>query len=69
MQSLAASAARIEVGMTKREGQSDGPGHAGRASLKRGRHPIIVRFGANTAKDFLDPSGTDIVLGADEARQ
>jgi hypothetical protein len=68
-QSLAAIAARIEVGMTEREGQSDGPGHAGGARPEARTASDHCPLRANNAMDFLDPSGTDSVLGADEARQ
>jgi hypothetical protein len=55
--------------MTEREGQSDGPGHAGGAGPEARTASDHCPLRANNAMDFLDPSGTDSALGADEARQ
>jgi len=34
--------------------------------LRRGWHPILVRFGPNTMLQFLDREGGDVTLGADD---
>jgi methionyl aminopeptidase len=34
--------------------------------LRRGWHHIIVRFGPNTTKDFMEPSEKGVVLGPDD---
>ena len=34
--------------------------------MKKGWHHIIVRFGPNTTKDFMEPSDKGVVLGSDD---
>jgi len=34
--------------------------------MRKGWHHIIVRFGPNTTKDFMEPSDKGIVLGSDD---
>ena len=61
-----AIAGRIEVGMTEAEAGKEARRTLAALGLRRGWHPIIVRFGANTARAFMDRSEPDIVLGPDD---
>lgn len=61
-----AIADQIEVGMSEREGGAVARRTLEDMGMRRGWHPIIVRFGTNTAKDFLDRSQPEIELGPDD---
>jgi methionyl aminopeptidase len=58
-----AIAANVEVGMTEHEARAMARDTLSELGLRRGWHPIIVRLGSNTARQFLDRSGDDVVLG------
>jgi methionyl aminopeptidase len=61
-----AIADQIEVGMAEPEGNAIARRTLKKMGMRKGWHPIFVRFGANTAKDFLDRSEPGIVLGPDD---
>jgi methionyl aminopeptidase len=56
-------AAHVNVGMTEYEGRAMARRMLSELGLRRGWHPIIVRFGPNTSRGFLDRSGGEVVLG------
>jgi methionyl aminopeptidase len=59
-------AARVEVGMVEEDARAMARDLLGERGMKKGWHHIIVRFGPNTTKDFLEPSEKGIVLGSDD---
>jgi methionyl aminopeptidase len=59
-------ASRIEVGMTEREARSTARATLTELGLRRGWHPILVRVGENTTREFFDPQGGDVVLTAED---
>jgi methionyl aminopeptidase len=58
-----AIAAKVEVGMTEYEARAMARDTLSELGLRRGWHPIIVRLGSNTARQFGDREGGDVVLG------
>jgi Xaa-Pro aminopeptidase len=61
-----AIAANVAVGMTEYEARVMARRTLSELGLRRGWHPIIVRFGPNTSRGFLDRSADDVVLGDDD---
>ncbi len=61
-----AIAAKVEAGMTEYTARAMARRTLSELGLRRGWHPIIVRLGANTSRQFLDRSGGDVVLGDDD---
>jgi Xaa-Pro aminopeptidase len=59
-------AARVEVGMVEEDARAMARDLLADRGMKKGWHHIIVRFGSNTTKDFLEPSEKGVVLGADD---
>ncbi len=56
-------AGRISPGMTEEEGSVVAKQVLRHASLRRGWHKVVIRFGPNTTKNFDDPSEPGVVLG------
>jgi methionyl aminopeptidase len=61
-----AIAANVKVGMSEHEARAMARATLSESGLRRGWHPIIVRLGTNTARQFLDTSGGDVVLGEND---
>jgi len=61
-----AIAANVVVGMSEYEARAMARHTLSELGLRRGWHPIIVRFGPNTSRGFLDRSGGDVVLGEND---
>jgi Xaa-Pro aminopeptidase len=59
-------ASRVKVGMVEEDARTMARDLLGERGMKKGWHHIIVRFGPNTTKDFLEPSEKGIVLGSDD---
>jgi methionyl aminopeptidase len=59
-------AARVEVGMVEEEARVMARDLLHDQGMKKGWHHIIVRFGPNTTKDFMEPSEKGVVLGAND---
>jgi len=59
-------ASRIEVGMTEREARAAARSTLSELGLRRGWHPILVRVGENTTRDFFDAQGGDVVLTSED---
>jgi methionyl aminopeptidase len=58
-----AIAANVEIGMSEHEARAMARRVLSELGLRRGWHPIIVRLGSNTSRQFLDRSGDDVILG------
>lgn len=63
---IARIAAGIAPGMAEEAGQAFARQVLKDAGMLRGWHGIHVRFGANTLKNFGEPSTPDVVLGTDD---
>jgi Xaa-Pro aminopeptidase len=59
-------AARVEVGMVEEDARAMAKEVLSSGGMQKGWHHIIVRFGPNTTKDFMEPSDKGIVLGRDD---
>lgn len=59
-------AARVKVGMVEEDARSMARDLLAERGMNKGWHHIIVRFGSNTTKDFMEPSEKGIVLGAED---
>ncbi len=59
-------ASRVEVGMVEEDARVMAHDLLGERGMRKGWHHIIVRFGPNTTKDFMEPSEKGVVLGADD---
>src|SRR5712664_4779860 len=57
---------RIAPGMTEEEGRSIATDILREAGLRKGWHKILVRFGANTTKNFDDPSEFGVTLAEED---
>lgn len=58
-----AIAERVEVGMVEEDARAMAKEVLSSMGMTKGWHHIIVRFGPNTTKDFMEPSDKGIVLG------
>jgi methionyl aminopeptidase len=59
-------ASRVKVGMVEEDARSMARDVLADGGMKKGWHHIIVRFGPNTTKDFMEPSDKGVVLGSDD---
>jgi methionyl aminopeptidase len=59
-------ASRVKVGMVEEDARAMARDVLSDGDMKKGWHHIIVRFGPNTTKDFMEPSEKGIVLGSDD---
>ncbi len=59
-------ASRVKVGMVEEDARAMARDVLSDQGMKKGWHHIIVRFGSNTTKDFMEPSDKGVVLGADD---
>jgi Xaa-Pro aminopeptidase len=59
-------ASRVNVGMVEEDARAMARELLAERGMNKGWHHIIVRFGPNTTKDFLEPSEKGVVLGADD---
>lgn len=59
-------AARVKVGMVEEDARAMASDLLAAKGMRRGWHHVIVRFGPNTTKDFMEPSEKGVVLGADD---
>jgi methionyl aminopeptidase len=57
---------QVEVGMVEEDAKAMARGILEGLGMRRGWHHIIVRFGPNTTKDFMERSEKGVVLGADD---
>ncbi|HWE70210.1 MAG TPA: M24 family metallopeptidase [Acidimicrobiales bacterium] len=57
---------QVEVGMVEEDAKARARKTLAGLSMRRGWHHIIVRFGPNTTKDFMERSEPGVVLGADD---
>jgi Xaa-Pro aminopeptidase len=57
---------QVEVGMVEEAAKAMARDTLTGLGMRRGWHHIIVRFGPNTTKDFMERSEPGIVLGADD---
>lgn len=57
---------QVEVGMVEEDAKAMARDTLSSLSMRRGWHHIIVRFGPNTTKDFMERSDPGIVLGPDD---
>jgi methionyl aminopeptidase len=57
---------QVEVGMVEEEAKARARQILEGLGMRRGWHHIIVRFGPNTTKDFMERSEKGVVLGADD---
>ncbi|HEY1989782.1 MAG TPA: M24 family metallopeptidase [Acidimicrobiales bacterium] len=57
---------QVEVGMVEEDAKARARKTLSGLSMRRGWHHIIVRFGSNTTKDFMERSEPGVVLGADD---
>jgi methionyl aminopeptidase len=56
----------VAVGMVEEEAKAMARVILGNLGMRRGWHHIIVRFGTNTTKDFMEKSEKGVVLGTDD---
>jgi methionyl aminopeptidase len=61
-----AIAERVKVGMVEEDARAMAKEVLSSMGMTKGWHHIIVRFGPNTTKDFMEPSEKGIVLGAND---
>jgi methionyl aminopeptidase len=59
-------ASRVKVGMVEEEAREMARELLSEREMRKGWHHIIVRFGPNTTKDFMEPSDKGVVLGSDD---
>src|SRR5580692_10061255 len=59
-------AARVKVGMVEEEARAMARELLTERGMNKGWHHIIVRFGPNTTKDFMEPSEKGVVLGPND---
>ena len=59
-------ASRVKVGMVEEDAREMARDVLSTMDMRKGWHHIIVRFGPNTTKDFMEPSDKGVVLGADD---
>ena len=59
-------AARVEVGMVEEDARAMARDLLAERGMNKGWHHVIVRFGTNTTKDFMEPSEKGAVLGAED---
>ncbi len=59
-------AARVVPGMVEEDAREMAKDLLAGREMRKGWHHIIVRFGKNTTKDFLEPSEKGVVLGKDD---
>jgi Xaa-Pro aminopeptidase len=57
---------QVEVGMVEEDAKAMARATLTDLGMRRGWHHIIVRFGPNTTKDFMEKSERGVVLGADD---
>ena len=57
---------QVEVGMVEEDAKAMARATLSELGMRRGWHHIIVRFGPNTTKDFMEPSEKGVVLGSDD---
>lgn len=57
---------QVEVGMVEEDAKAMARATLTDLSMRRGWHHIIVRFGPNTTKDFMEKSERGVVLGDDD---
>ncbi len=61
-----AIAERVKVGMVEEDARAMAKEVLSSMGMTKGWHHIIVRFGPNTTKDFMEPSEKGIVLGSND---
>jgi len=59
-------ASRVKVGMVEEDARAMARDLLSDQGMKKGWHHIIVRFGPNTTKDFMEPSEKGVMLGSDD---
>jgi methionyl aminopeptidase len=59
-------ASRVKVGMVEEDARAMARDVLADGGMRKGWHHIIVRFGPNTTKDFMEPSDKGVVLGSDD---
>jgi Xaa-Pro aminopeptidase len=59
-------AARVKVGMVEEDAREMARELLSERDMRKGWHHIIVRFGPNTTKDFMEPSDKGVVLNSDD---
>jgi len=59
-------AARVKVGMVEEDARAMASDLLAGMEMRKGWHHVIVRFGPNTTKDFMEPSDKGVVLGSDD---
>jgi methionyl aminopeptidase len=59
-------ASRVKVGMVEEDARAMARDVLADGGMRKGWHHIIVRFGPNTTKDFMEPSDKGVVLGPDD---
>jgi methionyl aminopeptidase len=59
-------ASRVEVGMVEEDARMMASTLLAERNMRKGWHHVIVRFGPNTTKDFMEPSEKGVVLGSDD---
>jgi methionyl aminopeptidase len=59
-------ASRVTVGMVEEDARAMARDVLSEGGMRKGWHHIIVRFGPNTTKDFMEPSDKGVVLGSDD---
>jgi methionyl aminopeptidase len=59
-------ASRVKTGMVEEDARNMARDLLFERGMKKGWHHIIVRFGPNTTKDFMEPSDKGVVLGSDD---
>ena len=57
---------QVEVGMAEEDAKAMARETLKSMGMRRGGHHIIVRFGPNTTKDFMERSEPGVVLGSDD---
>jgi methionyl aminopeptidase len=57
---------QVEVGMVEEDAKTRARATLSELGMRRGWHHIIVRFGPNTTKDFMERSEPGVVLGTDD---
>jgi methionyl aminopeptidase len=57
---------QVEVGMVEEDAKAMARDTLSSLDMRRGWHHIIVRFGPNTTKDFMERSEPGVVLGSDD---
>src|ERR1700733_3224029 len=59
-------AEQVQPGMAEEEAKAIARATLKSMGMRRGWHHIIVRFGPNTTKDFMERSEPGVVLGSDD---